>query len=227
MFKRTHVLVALAFSSLFAFGCANTQTTTPIAPKADVAKVDVKDGAKKDDGKKAEEIKILREKLAAHRKQQLERLEAYAAAGQFPLNVTDPTPSHQLKDVNGTYCAVANLVVQDGLQDVIDAESKTHNDLLFGDVKDGQLYSWILTSGLTQEEIAAIQAPAPYVGEGEINVPVEPQPIDPPKQTNATEQLQAHFRAVEQQIIANSDASLDLAANRLEGTFGSVAVSLL
>jgi hypothetical protein len=230
MSNRTHVLVALAFSALasFGFGCANTQTTTPFAPKSEVTNVAAKDGVKKDDGKKAEEIAILREKLAAHRKQQLERLEAYAAAGQFPLNVTDPEPSHQLKDVNGTYCAVASLVVKDGLQDVIDAESKTHNDLLFGDVKDGQLYSWILTSGLTQEEIAAIQAPAPYVGEGEINMPMPaPQPIDPPKQTAATEQLQAHFRAVEQQIIANTDASLDLAANRLEGTFGSVAVSLL
>jgi hypothetical protein len=224
--KRTSILVALAFSTLatFGFGCANTHSTTPVAPKSGEPTTNV---VAKGDAKKAEEVAVIREKLAARRKQQLERLEAYAAARNFPLNVTDPTPSHQLKDMNGTYCAVANLVVQDGLQDVIDAESKTHNDLLFGDVKDGQLYSWILTSGLTQEEIAAIQAPAPYVGEGEINAPVPPQPIAPPKQTEATEQLQAHFRAVEQQIIANTDASLDLAANRLDGTFGSVAVSLL
>ena len=226
MSKRCTLLVALAFTALssFGFGCANTQTTNAFAPKGET-KIEA---TKKDDGKKAEEVAVIREKLAAHRKQQLERLDAYAAAGKFPLNVTDPTPSHQLKDANGTYCAVANLVVQDGLQDVIDAESKTHNDLLFGDVKDGQLYSWILTSGLTQEEVAAIQAPAPYVGEGEINAPMPaPQPIDPPKQANASEQLQAHFRAVEQQIVANTDASLDVAANRLEETFGSVAVSLL
>jgi len=217
-------LVILALTALGAFGCTNTSTTNGLTTptKSKTATVE----SKNDDTKK-DEIALLREKLAAHRKQQIERLEAYAAAGQFPLNVVQPQPLHQLKDATGTYCAVANLVVKDGLQDVIDAEAKKNNELLFGDVKDGQLYSWILTSGLTQEEIAAIQAPSPFVGTGEIQAPVPPQIVDPPKQTAATEQLQAHFRAVEQQIIADTDTSLDVAANRLEGTFGSTALSLL
>src|SRR5690242_6418077 len=111
MFKRSTILVAFAFSTLAAFGCANTHSTTAVAPDTDPVKVDPHRG----DAGKAHEIALLRDKLAAHRKQQLQRLEAYAAAGRFPLNVTDPAPSHQLKDANGTYCAVANLVVQDGL----------------------------------------------------------------------------------------------------------------
>ena len=160
--------------------------------------------------------------------QQVERLEAYAAAGRFPLNLTQPTPSHQLKDSNGTYCAVANLVVQDGLGDEIDARSKTDNALLFGDVKDGQLYSWILTSGLTQEEVAAIQAPAPYTGEGRLSGPVPiPAPIDNTKEGAAVKSLQAHFREVEAQILANTDKSLDVATARAERAYGDRALAML
>lgn len=222
-YRRT--LAVFAFASLTAFGCANAQTVS--TPKtAKVASVD----AKKNDAK-AEEIALIRAKLATHREEQIARLEAYAAAGTFPLNVTSAAPLHQLKDASGTYCAVANLAVKDGLQDVIDAESKTHNDLLFGELKDGQLYSWILTSGLTQEELAQIQAPAPYVGDGEMGPIPQPMPgpvpTVPAKELQAKLDLQAHFRAMEAQLTANTDASLDVAANRLEGTFGSVALSLL
>jgi len=166
----------------------------------------------------------IRQKLAARRIEQMKRLEAYAAAGEFPENLTQPTPSHQLKDSNGTYCAVASLVVKDGLGDVIDAKSETENDLLFGDVKDGALYSWILTSGLTQEEVAAIQVPAPYEGGGRLSGPVVvPEPIDPRKKSEAVASLQAHFREVEAQILANNDASLDVATTRLTGTYRAIA----
>jgi len=217
------ILVAIALSVLGAVGC-NLPATTPAHTVADVSHTDASHDGSTDDGDKG----TVRQRLAAHRMQQVERLEAYAASGRFPLNLTQPNPSHQLKDAKGTYCAVANLVVEDGLGDVIDAKSQTDNALLFGDVKDGQLYSWILTSGLTQEEIAAIQAPAPYTGEGRLSGPVPiPAPIDSAKEDAATKALQAHFRAVEAQILADTDKSLDVATARVEGAYGSNALAML
>lgn len=201
-------LVAVAFSLLGAVGCTNTHSTEAIAP-LDIIGGDVAHGGKVDKAG-------VKQKLAARRLEQMKRLEAYAAAGNFPENLTQPEPLHQLKDANGTYCAVANLVVQDGLGDVIDAKSRTENDLLFGDVKDGALYQWILDSGLTQEEVAEIQAPAPYEGGGRLMYPVPvPQPVDPQAKADAVEKLRAHFREVEAKILANTDASLEVATARL------------
>lgn len=231
-YRRTLAALALATLTAFtAFGCANTQTANVSTPKTKIESVDA---AKKDSKSnvKSEEIALIRAKLAKHRALEIERLEAYAAAGKFPLNTTSAAPIHQLKDANGTYCAVANLAVKDGMQDAVDQASKTHNDLLFGEVKDGTLYSWILTTGLTQEELTQIQAPAPYVGElaappivPDLGAP--PPPVAPSKEQQAKEDLQAHFRAVEKQLVANTDASLDVAARRLDETFGSVALSML
>jgi hypothetical protein len=214
----SRLLVAVVFSVLGAVGCTNTHSTLATNP-LDVVTADVaKDGNAK---------LTLRDKLAARRNEQIARLEQYAAAGRFPQNLTQPTPSHQLKDANGTYCAVANLAVLDGWVDEIDAESKTNNALLFGDVKDGKLYAWILGSGLTQEEIAEIQAPAPFEGGGQLSGPVPmPRPVDPDKHSLAVLELQTHFRAVAEELRANTDASLDLAAARIQGADGSVAVAM-
>jgi len=223
----SRLLVAVSLCLLGAVGCTDTHKMVPNTALT-VSTSDVGNDGHEDASNDGDAKTTLRDKLAAHRRVQIERLEAYAAAGTFPQNLTQPTPSHQLKDANGTYCAVANLVVQDGLGDVIDAKSKTDNTLLFGDVKDGKLHDWILTSGLTQEEVAAIQAPAPYEGGGNLSGPVPmPRPVDTAKHNAATIALQAHFRAVEAQILANTDASLEVAENRLEGTYGTVAVSML
>jgi hypothetical protein len=221
-----------------AFGCATTQTTgsslvpakaigatdrEPATPATPVASEETSAA------KKAAETAALRAKLADHRKLQIARLHDYSAAGIFPLNLTTAPELHMLKDAQGTYCAVANLVVLDGLRDVIDATSKTHNDLLFADVNDGQLYSWILTSGLTREEIAAIQFPSsPVIEIGDVGAPTPvPPQVVPSKQTESIAKLRKHFAEMEVLLTTSTDASLDVAATRLEETIGPVALSLL
>ncbi len=106
------ILVAVAFTVLSAVGCTDKEhmnlNTALGASTKDMA---VDDASGKD---------AVRAKLAAHRREELARLEAYAERGVFPANLTVPTPSHQLKDARGTYCAVANLAVEDGLGNVID-----------------------------------------------------------------------------------------------------------
>ena len=59
----------------------------------------------------------VRAELAAHRAQELDRLREYARAGAFPLNTTQGPTGHFFQDAAGHYCAVANLVHQDGRDD--------------------------------------------------------------------------------------------------------------
>jgi hypothetical protein len=147
----------------------------------------------------------LRDQLAAHRHEQIARLHAYAEAGIFPRNLWSPEPLHQLKDPDGRLCAVANLVHLDGHDDVIDAMSLEHNDVLIGDEKSGPLHDWVLTSGLTAEEIGRIQEAALYMP-------------DPAAEQQANVASKKHFAKMEAELTANEQASLDVAVARLDAS---------
>jgi hypothetical protein len=215
-------LAAVTLSSLSA--CSHSQATpTPAAPmSANVVR------------------SAVRADLAAHRDLQLARLHAYAEAGLFPRNSTSDAPLHMFKDPDGRLCAVANLVHQDGLDDLVDATARTQNDVALADVTSGPLYAWALASGLTMEEIARIQRPAPRISQPPKG-PYTGDPLDPrtnfqsaasskpvaiakpapkPAAPRAADEdamraeLRAHFAAVEAQIAAGTDASLDVAVAR-------------
>lgn len=66
-----------------------------------------------------------------------------------------------------------------------------------------RVYDWILTSGLTQEEIAFAQLPDMPVGPG-------PDWID-----RENQRIVAHLEAVEKKLQQNTAASLTIAVNRL------------
>ena len=156
----------------------------------------------------------LRAALIARRQHNLDVLRAYREAGVFPINTTVPGEGHFLIDDFGTLCAVANLIAQDGHRDLIVVASRTDNALLFGEIKSGPFHDWILTSGLTQEEIARIQAPAPYVGpEPEIRPqdPINPEP-SPIELANA--QVRDYLIAIEAEL--RSNAGIDTALARIE-----------
>ena len=155
----------------------------------------------------------LRAALIARRQHNLDVLRAYREAGVFPINTTVLGEGHFLIDDHGTLCAVANLIAQDH-RDLIVVASRTDNGLLFGDVKSGPIHDWILTSGLTQEEIARIQAPAPYVGpEPEIRPedPINPEP-SPIELANA--KVRDYLIAIEAEL--RSNAGIDTALSRLQ-----------
>jgi len=144
----------------------------------------------------------LRAQLQKHRAEQLARLQAYSDAGQFPVNPSVAPSTHLFRDANGHYCAVANLVHQDGLDDLVAKTVKENNSLVVSDVREGQMMSWILTSGLTQEELARIQAPAPFVE--------RPTVVDP-----MIASIRAHLKQVRAELLRDQDKSLDLAVDRL------------
>ena len=151
---------------------------------------------------KLDPTRSLRDQLVERRHAQIARLQAYANAGVFPKNHSSPVPLHQLKDPEGNLCAVANLVHLDGHDDVIDAFAIEHNDVLIGEETSGPLHDWVLTSGLTAEEVAHIQAPAPPMPNAEAEM-----------QANIA--LMQRFDEVTKELIENENASLDLALARV------------
>lgn len=171
------------------------------------------------------DVGAIRVRLSAHREQQLERLDAYARAGQFPHDYTTQPSLHMFRDAAGRLCAVANLVHRDGRDDLVDATARRQNDLAIADVSDGPILDWILASGLTQEELALIQAPAPFVQRAPAVVrrPVPaPRPLEVARNTadNAMTEaqmnaaLRAHIANVEADLREHTDRSLDLAVDR-------------
>lgn len=100
--------------------------------------------------------------LAAKRQQQMNRIRDYMNRGRFPLNeghCPDVTPV--FVDRHGTHCAVAHLMRSDGLDTEVARIVKADNLVRVSNVKDGGMFDWIRTSGLTQEEVAMAQPTYP------------------------------------------------------------------
>jgi hypothetical protein len=174
----------------------------------------------------------MRARLAAHRDQQIERLEAYAQAGAFPHDEVIAPSMHMFRDEQGRLCAVANLVHRDGRDDLVDATVRENNGLAIADVHGGAMGEWILSSGLTQEELARVQMPAPLVRRTPPPSPRNaPRGADPLMAGNANANahqgrpgamteaqmdaiLRAHLAQVGAELRANREASLDVAVDR-------------
>jgi hypothetical protein len=164
----------------------------------------------------------IRVEFAAHRQQQLARLEEYAAAGEFPHDYTTAPSLHMFRDDEGRLCAVANLVHRDGRDDLVDATVREHNDVVVADVHDGPMLAWMLTSGLTQEELARIQVPAPPVQRAPTGRQLVERTLEVAKNivTHAITEAQmkaairSHVAQVEAELLAGKDRSLDLAVDR-------------
>jgi hypothetical protein len=160
--------------------------------------------------------------LAQRRRGQIARLRGYAEAGVFPHNNESIHPMHMFIDPGGRLCAVANLIARDGQRPLVAATARRSNGTVVAAERSGPLHDWVLTSGLTREEVDRIQAPAPYLGGG-AGRPV----VGPPDETFVLSdraiseramirQLQAHFAEVIAELEDDTDASLTIAALRLE-----------
>jgi hypothetical protein len=159
----------------------------------------------------------IRAELARHRALQIERLGAYAQAGQFPHNYAQPTSAHIFRDDDGRLCAVANLVHRDGRDDLVEATVRDHNDLAVVDVHDGPMLAWIESSGLTQDELVRIQAPAPRLVR---HAPQAPPARDIARKSDDDESRMKdavirHVEQVRRELLADTEKSLDAATERL------------
>lgn len=140
--------------------------------------------------------------LAAARQVQIERLEAYAKGGRFPLNeVVEGRRVPVFIDKAGTACAVGYLMIESGCRKEAEAIAKADNLVRIADVKEGALVEWVQTSGLTQEECALIQPGYEWQ--------------HPERQPSIeVARLRKHFKDVVAQLREDTGASLSVALER-------------
>jgi hypothetical protein len=152
-----------------------------------------------------EQRAALRKELAARRTLMIQRLREYREAGVFPHQQSSSFARVSvLVDERGRWCAVAHLMAADGLGDILLEAAAQNNCIKFADVHEGPFHDWILRSGLTLEEIAAIQ------------LPYDRDPGNDPRfESRERARIQKHLAAMEKRLTKNTKKSLDLAVDRL------------
>lgn len=155
----------------------------------------------------------VRSKLASARAKNLARFRAYQRKGVFPSNTYLRGSLNVWIDEDGHLCAAATIIQASGHGALVRRVAEDDNFIRLGNVTSGPLLDWILTSGLTQAEIAAIQEPFMGVDGGMR----EPQPLVVDKSRRAEEdrRLAAKYRQVDASIAKASRSSLDAATDRL------------
>lgn len=154
----------------------------------------------------------LRKALAVARRRQIDRLRAYRTAGKFPLGkgLFAPQLAHRrlreplFVDPDGTPCAVGYLMQRSGWTAEVAEIAKATPGVHIEEVSSGPIVDWVLRSGLTQDEATLIQPDyTKFVAKAQREAAAE------------RKRLVAHFSAVEKQLIANTEVSLDIATVRL------------
>lgn len=160
----------------------------------------------------------VRAQLAAARAANLARFRAYQRKGVFPNNTYAGDKLNVWRDDAGNLCAAATIINASGEVDLVEQVAGEDNFIRLGSVTSGPLMDWILTSGLTQAEIAAIQEPfSPVMRRGR-EPGFDPSPIvavEPNLRRAEDLRLARKYREVEAMIVRNQTASLELAVDRL------------
>jgi hypothetical protein len=152
----------------------------------------------------------VRQALAQERKVHLQHFHEYRMKRVYPENTYMNGMTNIWRDWQEHLCAVATLVHRDGLDTVVDDIATNNNFVRTADLTEGPLVDWILTSGLTQEEIVMIQAPT----EADIRAEEREQAR---QRAREVKRLAALYRSVEKTLTTTRvvDAGLDLATARL------------
>jgi hypothetical protein len=149
--------------------------------------------------------------LAKRRAHNLAAFRAYRKGGVYPHNFVRSGPLNIWIDEEGHLCAAATMIDKDGKHQLVVDTSETNNQIRLLDVTDGPLMDWILTSGLTLEEIDRIQAPM-----------VMPSPRERERLTRGGEwrvaedaRLRRGYAATDAWLVKHERAGLAAAADRL------------
>jgi hypothetical protein len=108
-------------------------------------------------------------------------------------------------------CAAATMIFRSGAKALVRQTGRDNNFIKLGDVTSGALMDWMLTSGLTQSEIAMIQEP--FMGRMQPE-PVEPEPGSPGWRLAEDARLRARYAEV-LATLATSPDSIDAAIDAL------------
>lgn len=165
----------------------------------------------------------LRAKLLDARRKNLAAFHAYRIAGVYPSNVFTSTLGNVWRDQDGHLCAAATIIHASGAVELVERIADDNNFFKIADVEQGPVMDWILTSGLTQEELVRIQRPfrpvasKPVVApatDSELDAPAKPAKIeiDPAKRAAETRRLAKLYRTIEREL---RGGSIDVAVERL------------
>jgi hypothetical protein len=157
----------------------------------------------------------VRAALARQRTQNLIAFRAYRARGVFPSNVYKPGALNVWRDPDGHFCAAATIIRQSGQVALTDRVAEQNNFLRLAEVQAGPVMDWMLMSGLTQEEIAMIQAPFMPVVKAPRPVPDRHLAIDARLRAEENARLQKVYANTARVLAAQTNKSLDLATLRL------------
>ena len=152
----------------------------------------------------------IRAALTTERAHNIAAFEAYVRRGSFPSNTFTTNIANVWRDRDGHLCAAATMIDASGAHALVKQVAEQNNFIRLADVKQGPLMDWMLTSGLTQDEVALIQRPFMPVEN-----PTAPTTVAQDKRTTETARLNALYAQIEKTLAANERASLDAATERL------------
>ncbi|MEO8700660.1 MAG: hypothetical protein ABI867_11480 [Kofleriaceae bacterium] len=155
----------------------------------------------------------VRAALAANRIANLARFRVYQRGGVFPSNTYSDGSLNVWRDEAGHFCAAATIIKLSGQDALVTRVAEQTNFIRLATVEQGPLMDWILTSGLTQAEIAAIQEPMDPVSQ--IRPDQQPRVVDAGMRKSENARLVAKYRQVDAMIVKNQAASLDRATDLL------------
>lgn len=157
----------------------------------------------------------VRAKLLANRRANIARFHAYRVAGVYPSNVFTNSLANIWRDQQGHFCAAATIIRASGAVELVDQIAEDNNFFRIADVEQGPVMDWILTSGLTQQELVMIQKPfRPVTSRPELQ-PDDIVKIDPKLRAAETRRLAKLYAAIEAKLVKTQRANLELAVERL------------
>jgi hypothetical protein len=157
----------------------------------------------------------VRAKLAEQRAANLARFRAYRTGGSYPSNVYTPGFANVWRDQDGRYCAAATIIRASGEGVLVATVAAENNFIKLADVTSGALMDWILTSGLTQAELALIQRPFMPVTKRPELQPPQPIVVDTGLRAAETRRLAKLYAGIDGKLVASQQDSLERATDRL------------
>jgi hypothetical protein len=156
----------------------------------------------------------VRAALATARARNLAEFRAYQQRGVFPSNTFADRKLNVWRDTDGHLCAAATIIDHSGQHELVQRIADQSNFIRLGDVDRGPLMDWMLTSGFTQQEIAAIQEPFMPVAEPAVE-PATPQIVDARRRSDEDRRLRSRYVVITRQLERDETRSLDVATDRL------------
>lgn len=157
----------------------------------------------------------VRAALVKARAQNLVAFRAYYTGGSYPSNVYSKNTINVWRDEAGKFCAAATIMVKSGNEALAIQIGDDNNFIKLGDVKQGPVMDWIISSGFTQAELALIQKPFSPVTKRPTLDPDASVLVDLAMRKAENARLLALYKQIDEQLVSKQRANLERTVDRL------------